>query len=43
MILSEKETGENPVRARRREVQKGVFFLLLCRKAGQAIEYILRR
>ena len=32
--LFEKETGEIPVRARRREAQKFVVFLTFCRKKG---------
>ena len=36
--MSKKETGENPVRARRRKTYKIVAFLLSAAKRGQAIE-----
>ena len=38
MLVSKKETGETPVRARRRKAYKIVAFLLSAAKRGQAIE-----
>lgn len=40
--MFEKEIGENPIRARRREAQKGLF-LLFAAKRGQAIENSLEK